>query len=83
MLHTPDFFENKKQLLTKVNNCFLLAEKEGLLYFVAHLLVHPNASHFGTGLRTNTLKTIINRFLNACCPLWVRILSQKQKASIC
>jgi len=37
------------------------------------LLVHPNASHFGTGLRTNTLKTIINRFLNARCPLRVRL----------
>ena len=37
------------------------------------LLVHPNATHFGTGLRTNSLKTIINRFLYARCPHRVRI----------
>ena len=43
------------------------------------LLVHLNALRFGTGLRTTTLKTIINRFLNACCPLRVRLPSNNKK----
>ena len=32
------------------------------------LLGYPNASHFGTNLRTFLLKTIINRFLYAKTP---------------
>jgi len=38
-----------------------------------HCLSTQMLTHFGTGLRTNTLKTIINRFLNARCPLRVRL----------
>ena len=37
------------------------------------LLGDPNTSYFGTRLRTCSLKTIINRFLNAHSPLRVRI----------
>ncbi len=35
------------------------------------------ATGSGTGLRTSTLKTILNRFLNAHCPLRVQILPLK------
>ena len=47
--------------------------------YASCLLVHPNASHFGTGLRTKKLKTIINRFLHAFCPLRVQVSSYFEK----
>ena len=37
------------------------------------LLDDPKASHFGTRLRSTRLKTIINRFINASCPLRVQV----------
>ena len=33
--------------------------------WASYLLDHQNATHFGAGLRSFLLKTIINRFLNA------------------
>ena len=50
-----------------------MVRHQGYIRYAYALLVHPNASHFGTGLRTKKLKTIINRFLNASCPLGVRV----------
>ena len=74
----PLFIKQKNS--QKAVSC--LAEKKGCIRKAAAVLVHPNAKHFGTGHRTNSLKTIINCFLNARCPLRVRIpLFTKQKNS--
>ena len=55
------------------STCFSMVRHQGHRCFASCLLVHPNALHFGTGLRTTVLKTIINRFLDARCPLRVRV----------
>ena len=52
----------------------ILVRIRGQIRFASNLLVHPNAEHFGTGLRNSGLKTIINRFLNARCLLKVQVL---------
>ena len=42
------------------------------------LLVDPKALPFGTRLRTILLKTILNRFLDAKCPLRLQVPSCKK-----
>ena len=53
----------------------------GCTSFAFALLGDPNASHFGTRLRTARLKAVINRFYNGSRLLEVRILTIKKEGN--
>ena len=59
----------------KVDVFLFMVRETGHSRFAPCLLDHPNALHFGTGLRIKKLKTIINRFLHAFCHLRVQVPS--------
>ena len=76
-----DFIKTKKH----PQGCFfVLAEMERKGFAKQTLTAcRPKPYGFGTRLRTILLKTILNRFLNAKCPLRLRIslISLKQKST--
>ncbi len=75
---TP-FDKTKTQTSHKGKSVFFWCRWRVGICFASALLDHPNASRFGTGLHTNTLKTIINCFFDARCPLRVRLPFNKKR----
>ena len=64
-----------------MTRCFRFGGPSGtkLCFRIACTLDDPNALHFGTRLRAYSLKTIINRFLNARTLSWFESPPGKQK----
>ena len=66
---------------TRLNGrcCFLALVTGHILQGRLDCVSTQMLKHFGTGLRTKHLKTIINRFLNGVCLLKVQVLFNNKK----